>query len=101
VTDEHDGYTGPATLTVDGRDVPVHAILDARYEPHDRRMHWFGRVRGTELAAVLEAPSTQVELSTGTGRATARIGEVDPWGRYRVTGVGPPPYRMGDPELDD
>jgi glucose/arabinose dehydrogenase len=103
VADEHDGYTGPATLTVDGRDLPVHAILDARHEPHDGRMHWFGRVRAdgdTDLAAALGA-SAQVELSTGTGSAPARVGEVDPWGRYRVTGVGPPPYRMGDPELDD
>jgi hypothetical protein len=102
--DHDDGYSGPATLTVDGRDVPVQAILDARHEPHDGRVHWFGRVSGggdTDLAAVLASPAAQVELSTATGRAQARIGEVDPWGRYRVTGVGPPPYRVDEPELDD
>ena len=42
--DDHDGYRGPATLTVDGREVPVRAILDARHEPQDGRLHWFGRV---------------------------------------------------------
>jgi hypothetical protein len=108
----HDGYAGPATLTVDGWDVPVQAVLDARHEPQDGRMHWFGRVTvdaGMEpggeaaaaLAAALSAPSARVELSTGTGRAQARIGDVDPWGRFRVTGVGPPPFRLDEPDLDD
>ena len=46
-SEEHvlDGYSGPATLTVDGRRVPVHAVLDARHEPQDGRLHWFGRLR--------------------------------------------------------
>ena len=43
-----DGYAGPATLTVDGRAVPVHAVLDARHEPQDGRLHWFGRLRATD-----------------------------------------------------
>jgi hypothetical protein len=106
--DEHEdgGYSGPAMLTVDGRDVPVRALLDARHEPLDGRLHWFGRVvvdgpAGTDLAAALTSPSARVELSIGSGRAQARIGDVDPWGRYRVTGVGTPPFRMDEPELDD
>jgi Domain of unknown function (DUF4873) len=104
--DEHeDGYSGPATLIVDGREVRVQALLDARHEPHDGRLHWFGRVvvdrtTGPDLDAVLTAAS-RVELSTDGGRAEARIGDVDPWGRYRVTGTGPPPFRMDEPDLDD
>ncbi|MGH3588996.1 MAG: DUF4873 domain-containing protein [Pseudonocardia sp.] len=40
-------------------------------------------------------------LSTDGGRAEARIGEADPWGRYRVTGVGPPPFALPEPDLED
>jgi hypothetical protein len=103
--DEHeDGYRGPATLTVDGRDVPAQAMLDARHEPHDGRLHWFGRVvvdAGPEMLAALTAPNARVELSTDGGRAAARVGDLDPWGRYRVTGVGTPPFRLDEPDLDD
>jgi hypothetical protein len=104
VTDPEDGYRGPATLTVDGRDVPVQALLDARHEPQDGRLHWFGRVTvdGTlppDLAAALSGG--RVELRTDGGRAQARIGDVDPWGRYRVTGVGTPPFPLDEPDLDD
>ncbi|MFC4949451.1 DUF4873 domain-containing protein [Pseudonocardia sp. GCM10023141] len=107
--DEHaDGYTGPATLTVAGRALAVEALLDARHEPHDGRMHWFGRVRlspadaaETELVAAITAGTGPVELSTPGGRAAAKVGDVDPWGRYRVTGVGTPPFALDDPLLDE
>lgn len=104
MSDEHeDGYAGPATLTVDGQEHPVEALLDARYEPHDGRMHWFGRVRlGPEDPAQAGLASARdVELSTPGGRAKATIGDCDPWGRYRVTGVGAPPFIVEEPELDD
>ena len=98
-----DGYSGPATLTVDGRRVPVHAVLDARHEPEDGRLHWFGRLRptpdaptgGTENAAGLLGAvraGAEVALDAGAGPVTARLGDVDPWGRVRVTGVGGLPY---------
>jgi Domain of unknown function (DUF4873) len=99
VSDHDEGYTGPAVLTVDGRDVPVHAQLDARHEPHDGRLHWFGRIRVGDGQP--EITGGTAELRTETGRAQARIGDVDPWGRYRVTGVGIPPFRIDEPDLDD
>ena len=98
--DHEDGYTGPAVLTVDGRDLPVHAQLDARHEPHDGRLHWFGRVR-IEGDPPQDPPSGTVELRTDAGRAQGRIGDVDPWGRYRVTGVGVPPFPIEEPDLSD
>ncbi|OLT03733.1 hypothetical protein BJF90_03270 [Pseudonocardia sp. CNS-004] len=98
--DEHEeGYTGPAVLTVDGRDLPVHAQLDSRHEPHDGRLHWFGRIRVT--GGQPDIPSGTVQLRTDTGHAEARIGDVDPWGRYRLTGVGAPPFHVDEPDLDD
>jgi hypothetical protein len=97
---EHDDdYTGPAVLTVDGRDLAVHAQLDARHEPHDGRLHWFGRIRIEGASPAFTGDP--VELRTEGGRAAARVGDVDPWGRYRVTGVGAPPFRLDDPDLDD
>ena len=86
-----DGYSGPATLTVDGRPVPVHAVLDARYEPQDGRLHWFGRLRAADLLGAVPA-GAEVALDAGAGPVAARLGDVDPWGRVRVTGVGGPPY---------
>lgn len=102
-----EGYTGPAVLTVDGRAVPVSVRLDARHEPLDGRLHWFGRLLpepAADAEPALRAALTtadRVELATGTCRAEARIGDVDPWGRYRVTGVGAPPYPLDGPPLDN
>ncbi|WP_433278744.1 DUF4873 domain-containing protein [Pseudonocardia xinjiangensis] len=103
--DDDDGYRGPATLTVDGREVPVLAILDARHEPQDGKLHWFGRVAldgaaDPGLHAALTAPTSHIALNAGGSTATARVGDVDPWGRYRVTGVGTPPFPLTEPPLD-
>jgi hypothetical protein len=92
---DEDGYTGPATLTVDGRPIPVHVVLDARYEPQDGRLHWFGRMRTAAEGTPLESAArdgTVIELQAGAGPVPARLGDTDPWGRIRVTGVGPTPY---------
>jgi hypothetical protein len=99
VADHDEGYTGPAVLTVGGRDLPVHARLDARHEPQDGRLHWFGRVRPVDGAAPL--PAGRVELRTDAAHAHGRLGEIDPWGRYRVTGVGAPPFPLDEPDLED
>ena len=59
----------------------------------DGRLHWFGRVAAhAALHELLDGVSADVELATGSGRAGGRIGEPDRWGRYRVTGVGNPPF---------
>lgn len=104
MADNADGYIGPATLHVDGQDLAAHVQLDARHEPHDGRLHWFGRLRFDPEVPVppgFGAASADVAVTTPGGRAVARIGERDPWGRYRVTGVGAPPYTLGDPTFDD
>jgi hypothetical protein len=108
LADDHDhdeGYTGPAVLTVDGREVAVRVQLDARHEPQDGRLHWFGRLTldrpaDDALRAALTAPGTAIELATEGRRASAKLGDIDPWGRYRITGVGALPYPQDDPALD-
>jgi hypothetical protein len=108
VADDHDGgYRGQATLNVDGRDVPVRVVLDARHEPQDGRLHWFGRAvldvaADPDLHRALTTATSHIELRVGDEhRATARIGAVDPWGRYRVTGIGTPPFPLAEPLLDE
>jgi Domain of unknown function (DUF4873) len=109
VQDEHDdGYTGPAVLTVDGRDVPVTVVLDARHEPQDGRLHWFGRLALEDresaepaLLSALTSADSEIALAAGAGPAPARLGDLDPWGRYRVSGVGALPFPRADPALED
>lgn len=104
---DDDGYRGPAILLVDGRDVPVTVILDARHEPQDGKVHWFGRLTlpadpdpEPGLLSALTAANGSLEVCTDGGRSAARIGDLDPWGRYRVTGVGRPPYTVYEPDLE-
>ena len=85
-------YRGPATLRIDDHDLAVEALLDSRHEPVDGRLHWFGRISGPALAAALGNRSADAALTTPEGSAPARVGDVDPWGRYRVSGIGVPPF---------
>ena len=106
MSDQEEGYQGPATLTVDGCNVPVTVLLDARHEPHDGKLHWFGRLTlaaavDPAVLAALTASTSVLELRTDGGRSPARVGDIDPWGRYRVTGVGLPPYPLDTPGLPE
>jgi uncharacterized protein DUF4873 len=95
-------YAGPATLLVDEWEVPVRVRLVAVNEPVDGRIHWSGRVEADQtLHEVLGGSTTAMELVTPNGRAPGKVGEPDPWGRYRVTGVGRPPFEPDPPPLDD
>jgi hypothetical protein len=105
-TDTHDhddeGYAGPATVTVDGTSVEVSVRLLAHTEPHDGQVHWFGRVdRNAELSALLEGKAAGALVTTPRGRAEGRIGDVDLWDRYRLTGVGTPPFPLDEPPAPD
>jgi hypothetical protein len=97
--DDHDeGYTGPATLTVDGTPVEARVRIEARTEPHDGQLHWFGRVdRNAALSALLDGKAADVLVVTPRGRAEGRIGDVDLWDRYRLTGIGTPPFPLDEP----
>lgn len=98
---EHDpdGYTGPAVLHVEGRELAVHVRLDARHEPQDGRLHWFGRMRLPGIDGPAPAMPTTGKLQVGDRLAPVRVGDLDLWGRYRVTGVGIPPYPREHPIL--
>ena len=80
-------YDGPARLG--DTDVQVH--LRGHFQPIDGRFHWWGRI---DTAAGLDAHTSgsTVVLATPHGSAEARLSDVDPWGRFRVTGTGRPPF---------
>ncbi|SDG00365.1 DUF4873 domain-containing protein [Pseudonocardia oroxyli] len=104
MSDEVD-YAGPATLTIDGTALDVHVRLEAHTQPQDGKVHWYGRVTrdpasGAALAGVLGGRNADVVVSTATGSARGRIGDVDLWGRYRLSGVGSPPYPLDEPPTE-
>lgn len=84
--EEPDGYEGPVTVVVDGRELPTDAALAARFDPLAGHVVWTGRV-----AAPL-APRAEVEIRTPHGRSAAQVTERDVWGNARVTGIGRPPF---------
>ena len=88
-----DDYAGPATLVIDGRALPVHVRLRGLFEPTDGRFHWYGRVAASD--AVRDAAggrTARARLRTPHGEASGSVGEPDVWGRYRVSGLGRPPF---------
>jgi hypothetical protein len=84
-------YRGPAVLSTDDLRIEVEADLRGRFEPIDGRFHWYGRLAATpELEQI--GPGSTVTLTTEHGAAQARLSDVDPWGRPRLSGTGRPPF---------
>lgn len=89
-----DGYAGPVELTIGGGTFVVRAELRGYFEPIDGRYHWYGRLARHEgLRAAMTTGRTDGVLSTGEGSAPCEVADPDPWWRYRVAGVGSPPFQ--------
>jgi hypothetical protein len=88
-------YDGPARLVIDGREIGVHARLSGHFEPVTGRYQWAGRLHpGEEMRAALR-PNIDVSLRTADGHtAAATVREEDPWGGFRITGSGRPPFAV-------
>lgn len=94
--DDDEGYRGPATLTLDGTDHAVTVRLLGHFQPLDGWYHWYGRVDADAgLHTVLGGKRATVRVVTPEGSADGEIADVDPWGRYRLTGVSTPPFAAG------
>jgi hypothetical protein len=95
--DEHadEGYTGPAALITEDREVPVRAVLRGYFQPIDGRYHWYGRLDADEkVTELVEGGKRELLLRTPDGEATATLSDPDPWQRYRVTGTSTPPFTI-------
>ena len=88
-----DEYRGAATISAGDRIVAVQIHVRGYFEPIDGRYHWYGRVRpDPAVDALASSRQPEVVVRTPSGQAHARLGDPDLWQRYRLTGVGPPPF---------
>lgn len=95
MTVDEDGYEGRAALIAGAEVVPVSVTLTGRFDPIEGRYRWYGRVTADErVTALLEAGTRGVVLSTPFAEVAATLGDVDPWGRVRVGGVGTAPFEV-------
>ena len=89
-----DEYDGPALVAGDEDTEPltVDVRLRGHFEPIDGRFHWYGRIATDPALDQRHASGDTVTVTTPHGRAEGRLSDVDPWGRFRVTGTGHPPF---------
>lgn len=86
-------YRGPATLAFDDAEITTQVRLSVRFEPVEGRYRWAGRTGpDDDLVARVTGGQTTAILTIDGVRATARLGDPDPWGGVRLTGVGRPPW---------
>ena len=83
-----EAYDGPATIA----GTPVEVRLRGHFEPIDGRFHWWGRVATNEALDAAHASGARITLVTPHGEAAGRLTDLDPWGRFRVSGTGRPPF---------
>ncbi|MGF7121479.1 DUF4873 domain-containing protein [Rhodococcus sp. BE178] len=95
--DEED-YRGPAVLEGAGLRLAVEVHLTGHLDPLDGHYHWYGQVAGDDRIADLKRPDAGVPtLRIGDGPLVdAILAERDPWGHFRITGVGAPPFALDD-----
>ena len=70
----------------------VEVTLRGHFEPLDGRFHWYGRIAADDELVARHPSGSTVVLITPHGRAEGRLSDVDPWGRFRISGTGRPPY---------
>jgi hypothetical protein len=92
---DEDGYTGPATLVVDGTELEVEVELRGHFQPIDGYYHWYGRLAQHDaLDDLVKGRKKPGELRTPEGSARGELSDPDPWGRYRILGTSTPPFTV-------
>lgn len=92
---DDDGYTGPATVILDGAEVEVSVQLRGHFQPIDGFYHWYGRIAANDaLTKLVGDVKRTAELRTPEGQATGEIADPDPWRRLRITGTSRPPFHV-------
>ena len=92
---DEDGYTGPATLVVDGAELAAEVDLRGYFQPIDGYYHWYGRVAANPaLADAAGGRKKPCEVRIGEYASAGELSDPDPWGRYRLTGTSTPPFAV-------
>ena len=95
MSDEEEGYQGPATLIVEESELDVTVTLRGYFEPIDGFYHWYGRVGvSEELNSLLGGKNREAVLRTAQGEAAGLLSDPDTWGRYRIAGTSRPPFAV-------
>jgi hypothetical protein len=81
-----ESYAGPATID----ESAVEVDLKGYFEAIDGRFHWYGRISASDTLAA--RAGDEVVLATRHGSARGKLSDLDPWGRFRITGTGTPPF---------
>ena len=93
--DDENDYEGAATLSTGETTITVEVVLRGHFQPIDGRFHWYGRLAANpEVDALAGSRRTEVVLRTPDGEAVGTLAEPDPWSRYRITGLGRPPFAV-------
>jgi hypothetical protein len=95
MTDDEDGYDGPAELIDGAKTIPVEIRLRGHFDPISGKYSWYGRVAASaEVAALVERGARKVRLRTPHAEVETALSDVDPWGRPRVEGFGAAPFEV-------
>ena len=95
MTDDEDGYNGPAELIDETTTIPVEVHLRGHFDPISGKYSWYGRVANQpEVAALVESGTRKVRLRTPHAEVETALSDVDPWGRPRVEGFGDAPFEV-------
>jgi hypothetical protein len=95
---DEEGYSGPATLVVNEKELAVEVQLRGYFQPIDGYYHWYGRVGDQKaLTDLVKGKKTAARITTPHGEAAGELSDPDPWNRYRITGTSRPPFQVGDP----
>ncbi|MGH3662241.1 MAG: DUF4873 domain-containing protein [Micromonosporaceae bacterium] len=98
---DQDDYQGDATLLVADTEIQLEVTLRGFFQPIDGRFHWYGRLTPDErLEQIAQGGKRAVLLRTRHREVEAEVSDPDPWGRYRIMGVGTPPYPAPETPLE-
>ena len=86
-----EAYDGPAVIVVDDAAIAVTVTLRGAFQPLDGHFHWQGRIVATPALDAVRSGS-DVTLRTTYGASGGKVSDMDPWGRFRVSGTGRPPF---------
>ncbi len=99
---DEDDYRGNAVVFTEDAEVTIdEVVLRGHFQPIDGRFHWYGRLpAGDDIAELAGGKKRNVVVHTAEGEAVGTLSDPDPWNRYRIAGVGRPPFAV-ESELEE